>query len=269
MNDSAVMTRPENQSLTTLGEYSLSLESVKKQVNLIQEIMNSVMIEGEHYGKIPGCGDKNVLLKAGAEKIAMTFRFSPKFLTTITEMKDGHREYQIVTELYHIITGAFLGQGVGSCSTMETKYRYRKAEQICPECGQETIIKGKKEYGGGWLCYQKKGGCGAKFKDGDPAIENQNMGRIEYDNPVDYYNTVYKMAKKRSLIDAILTATAASDIFTQDIDDSPELYGGKAVNESKKEPDKKNADPIDNTRKASETKVPEPKQNKPDDGLPF
>jgi hypothetical protein len=111
------------------------------------------------------------------------------------------------------------GEGVGSCSTLETKFRYRKAEQTCPKCGKPTIIKGKKEYGGGWLCYQKKGGCGAKFVDGDKDIENQNMGRIEHDNPADYYNTVLKMAKKRAQVDAILTATAASDIFTQDVEE--------------------------------------------------
>jgi len=34
----------------------------------------------------------------------------------------------------------------------------------CPECGvTSAIIKGKEEYGGGWLCFAKKGGCGAKF----------------------------------------------------------------------------------------------------------
>lgn len=34
----------------------------------------------------------------------------------------------------------------------------------CPECGKAgTIIKGSAEYGGGWLCWKKKGGCGAKF----------------------------------------------------------------------------------------------------------
>ena len=33
------------------------------------------------------------------------------------------------------------------------------------------------------------------------------------------YNTVLKMAKKRALVDAVLTATAASDIFTQDLED--------------------------------------------------
>jgi hypothetical protein len=37
-------------------------------------------------------------------------------------------------------------------------------QPACPVCGVVgAIIKGKPEYGGGWLCFQKKGGCGAKF----------------------------------------------------------------------------------------------------------
>ena len=43
--------------------------------------------------------------------------------------------------------------------------------------------------------------------------------KVEHDNPADHYNTVLKMAKKRALVDAVLTATAASDIFTQDLED--------------------------------------------------
>ena len=27
------------------------------------------------------------------------------------------------------------------------------------------MIKGKPEYGGGWVCYKKKGGCGARWTD--------------------------------------------------------------------------------------------------------
>ena len=48
----------------------------------------------------------------------------------------------------------------------------------------------------------------------------QNDQRVEYDNPADYYNTALKMAKKRAHVDAILTATAASDCFTQDVEDT-------------------------------------------------
>ena len=34
--------------------------------------------------------------------------------------------------------------------------------------------------------------------------------KVETDNPADHYNTVLKMAKKRALVDAVLTTTAAA-----------------------------------------------------------
>jgi len=213
----------------------MSVGDIKSQINHIQRLMKSVMTEDVHYGKIPGCGVKPALLKAGAEKIAMAFQIAPKFIVTTTDMGNGHREYYTQTSLYS--GGNFIGEGVGSCSTMETKWRYRNQSQRCPECGQETIIKGKSEYGGGWLCFKKKGGCGAKFSDADPAIVDQPIGKIEHEDPADYWNTCRKISKKRSLNDGILTVTAASDIFTQDIDESPELYGGQPVT-PKAQPDR-------------------------------
>jgi predicted RNA-binding Zn-ribbon protein involved in translation (DUF1610 family) len=74
--------------------------------------------------------------------------------------------------------GQVIAEGDGSCNSRETKYRYRTSERVCPACGQATIIKGRDDYGGGWLCYAKKGGCGAKYKDGDKTIEEQKTGRI-------------------------------------------------------------------------------------------
>ena len=115
--------------------------------------------------------------------------------------------------------GTVAGQGEGSCNSWETKYRYRKAERTCPECGAEAIIKGKAEYGGGWICFNKKGGCGAKFKDGDPAIESQHTGRVANPDVADIVNTIQKMAQKRALVAAVLNATNASDWFTQDVED--------------------------------------------------
>lgn len=41
-----------------------------------------------------------------------------------------------------------------------------KPAQNCPQCGKSrAVIKGKPEYGGGWLCFKKKGGCGATWQD--------------------------------------------------------------------------------------------------------
>lgn len=222
----ALVTYDQAVQTPAVIENALTAETLKRQVAVVREAQRAVMKKGHHYDQIPGCGTKPVLLKPGAEVVALTFQFSTTYSVGQTDLGNGHREYAVTCTLVHRPTGGYVGQGVGSCSTMESKWRYRKAEQRCPHCGAEAIIKGKKEYGGGWVCFQRKGGCGAKFKDGDPEIENQNMGRVEHDNPADYYNTCLKMAKKRAFVDAILTSTAASDVFTQDVEDAPENFGG-------------------------------------------
>lgn len=222
----------EARAIMNIEDYAMTKENLLKQVRIVQDVMKSVMVEGEHYGKAFPGADKPSLLKPGAEKLNLTFRFAPKEKIERFDLPNGHREYEITCYIYSIVTGAYLGFGTGNCNTMETKYRFRDEERKCPQCGKETIIKGKEQYGGGWLCWAKKGGCGAKFKDDDPVIKDQTVGKVEYDNPADYYNTVKKIAKKRALVDGILTVTAASDIFTQDLEDLPNgIINGEVVEE--------------------------------------
>jgi len=197
----------------------MTVTDILNQVKLIQEVMRNVMKEGEHYGKIPGCGEKATLLQPGAQKLTMTFRLAPEYEIQETNFDKGHKEYRVVCTLKSIQSGSFVGQGVGCCSTLESKYRYRGGARKCPKCGKETIIKGKAEYGGGWLCWTKKNGCGATWPDGAQEIEGQSVEKVEHENPADFYNTVLKMSKKRAFVDATITATAASDIFTQDVFD--------------------------------------------------
>jgi hypothetical protein len=219
-----------NQEVQTVQSKSLALQDelsvtdVLNQIQKIQDIMSMAMHDNEHYGTIPGT-NKPTLYKAGAEKLGLLFRFAPEFeIERNDNYKNAHREFIIVCTLRHIPTQTIVGQGTGSCSTMEGKYRFRNSDRVCPECGLSgTIIKGKEEYGGGWLCFAKKGGCGAKWEDGSSVIESQQPGKEEHDNPADYYNTCLKMAKKRAHVDAMLTATAASDIFTQDLEDMKEV----------------------------------------------
>jgi hypothetical protein len=158
---------------------TLTVDDMRGQVQLIQRIMQGVMQEGEHYGVIPGTKGKPTLLKAGAEKLSMTFRLVPEYRIERTDYEGGHREYVVTCRLTHAPTGTFQGEGVGSCSTMEKKYRYRN-----------EWTNGKKTQ-----------------------IENPDIA--------DNYNTVLKMAKKRAHVDAILTSVAASDFFTQDLEDMP------------------------------------------------
>ena len=198
---------------------SMSLDGVRRQINLIQQVMRSEMKDGEHYGKIPGCGDKPALLKAGAEKLSLTFRLAPKFEITVDNLPNGHREYRIVTSIYHIDTGKFLGSGMGSASTMESKHRYRSGE------GEDTGRVVPKEYWDTRKIDPKKaqsliGGSDFTTRKIDGAWKICSKGeKAENPDIADTYNTVLKMGKKRSLVDAVLTVTAASDIFTQDIEE--------------------------------------------------
>ena len=208
----------------TITETELPVVAVREQVNKIQELMKSVMKEDVHYGVIPGT-PKPTLYKAGAEKLGFVFRMAPRFEITKTILENGHREYEIVGTLRHIETGAELAQGVGMCSTMESKYRWRESKKKCPRCGAEAIRRNKDQPG--WYCWAKKGGCGAQFPGDVPAIEKQKTGKVENPDIADVYNTVLKVAKKRCYVDMTITACAASDVLTQDIEDlSPENNGG-------------------------------------------
>lgn len=198
-------------------ETSLSCENVMAQVQQIQQILKSVMKKGEHYGTIPGCGDKPTLLKSGAEKLCLTFRMAPSYpVNERTDLPGGHREVNIVCELRHIASGNVLGQGVGCCSTMEGKYRYRT---------QATGYEVPKVY---WETRDPNALGGPQFSSKKVNGVWMIVEKIEHDNPADFFNTVLKMAKKRALVDAALTATAASDLFTQDIEDMPEVIDGEA-----------------------------------------
>jgi hypothetical protein len=71
------------------------------------------------------------------------------------------------------------------------------------------------------VCFKKKDGCGTKFRDGDPSIEGQAVGRTENPDPFDLDVVLAKMSEKRAYIDATLRATAASGLFTQDLEELP------------------------------------------------
>ncbi|MFQ6309879.1 hypothetical protein [Lysobacter capsici] len=177
------------------GSRSLTAADVRAQVNLMQDVMQEVMKSDVHYGKIPGTNGKS-LFKAGAEKLMATFRLAgdPEVETL---GRDGEIHYRVKVRL-STASGQFVGAGIGECSSQEDKYAWRAAVN-------------EKEFN----------------------ATPENRRRIKYTrnngdvkqvrtNPADVGNTILKMAKKRAQVDAVITCTAASDIFTQDIEDLPE-----------------------------------------------
>ena len=185
----------------------------------IREAQAEAMEQGVDYGVIPGT-DKPTLFKPGAEKLSVLFQLDVQIANEKQWGPDEHLTVISKATVFHAPTGARLGYGEGVCTTRERKYAYRQKSRVCPTCNAEAIIKGKEEYGGGWLCWSKKGGCGAKFADGDVAIEGQDAGEVENPDLPDLWNTVVKMAEKRARVDAVLAVTGASALFTQDMEDS-------------------------------------------------
>jgi hypothetical protein len=190
----------------------------------VKDFIGKVLNKGVDYGPIPG-SDKPTLLKPGAEKMCSFFGLTPKFpLEDREEDWTGERHggepffyYRYKCQLYR--GDQLIAEGEGSCNSWEKKYRYRQSERKCPKCGKTTIIKGKEEYGGGWICFSKKGGCGTKFANDAPEIINQDVGQVKNPDPADIVNTLQKMAQKRALVAPVLIATNTSDYFTQDIED--------------------------------------------------
>lgn len=185
------------------------------------QVMQKLMVLGVHYGTIPGT-QKPTLFKPGAELLCQLFGFVAEPDAVVTT-GDGESQpdisVQVVCRLRHVGSGGIAAAGVGSANTWEVRYRYRMGQKTCPNCQSSgTIVRLTKYDGQPWLCHPAKGGCGAKFAGNDRAITGQ-LGRAENSDPYDLHNTILKMAKKRALVDAIIAATAASDLWTQDHED--------------------------------------------------
>ena len=205
---------------------AMSIESAVERYNSVREFVSRVLRPEIDFGVIPGT-EKLTLLKPGAEKLTTFFGLSTRFqlLERIEDWSgDAHSGEPFFYYLYRCQLHRdelLVAEADGSCNSRETKYRWREAQRTCPACGQAAIIRGREEFGGGWLCFRKKGGCGAKYLIGDPQIESQQAGRVPNPDICDQVNTMQKMATKRALVAAVLIAVNASEFFTQDVEDFP------------------------------------------------
>jgi hypothetical protein len=179
---------------------TLSVETVKARIQLIQKVMRSVMKDGTHYGKIPGAGDKRTLFKPGAELLGATFCIAPSYRTE--DLSDGDSvRYRVTCVGTHQGTGTELGQGMGEASTNEEKYRWRNA--VCDEEFDDTPEDRRR----------------VKWQRGNGSVYQRKQVRT---TPADVANTVLKMACKRAQVAMAINVTGCSDMFTQDLEDLPD-----------------------------------------------
>jgi hypothetical protein len=224
--------KEESRALAPISKGDVRIERISdaiQDLKALRTFITAEMIPDIDYGVIPGTSGRKNLLLPGAQKVLMYFNSYPRYRIKRRELMKGHLEVAITCEIISRQTDEIVGTGVGSCTSMESKYRFRKGARACPKCHKEgTIIKGKPEYAkkdgpgyekGGWLCFQKKDGCGAKFKDDDPEISSQSVDKVEVEDAWDQRNTVLKIGKKRALVDAAIGLGCLSEFFTQDLEE--------------------------------------------------
>jgi hypothetical protein len=183
-----------------------TIEDLKYMQHQVHKLLDEVLQEGidNDYAVIPGTKKKS-LLKPGAEKICNLFRFVPTIRAE--EYRDGEDVTFRLTVSLSAASGNLLGEGIGQASTKETKFAWRKA--VCEE-EYEATDPWKRRFK--WYVDDRTGRA-------DTILQVR-------ENPADKENNMLKIAKKRALIDAVLTVTGCSNLFTQDREeDLPEGQG--------------------------------------------
>ncbi|MFM0503903.1 hypothetical protein [Paraburkholderia caffeinilytica] len=197
MNEVIEMPR-QNGALVNSGR--MSAMEVVAHAAAVQEVMRSVMKENVHYGKIPGT-DKPTLYKSGAEVLCMSFRIADEY--EVEDLSTGDMiRYRVTCIGRHQVSDVRLGSGMGEASTGEEKYKWRGA--VCDEEFEITPVTMRR------IKFGKKRGGG---------FYKANQVRTE---PSDLANTVLKMGCKRAKMAMVLNVTAASDIFSQDLEELDE-----------------------------------------------
>lgn len=209
----------------------LTADDIVSRVRLVQSILEKVMIEGTHYGfvgrkpidKLPKNHPKQPkpsLMKPGAELIGMTFQLGRKIEKEIIHLPNNHREVIMKCTLFRMSDGAPVAEAYGSCSTMESKYRYRS---------ENMNVAPPEEW---WKTREHNLLTEALGREGQFSVDkkwNEQTNKtdwvicekVEVKDPADVWNTVLKMSEKRAYVGAILAATACSDMFSQEED--PEM----------------------------------------------
>ena len=190
----AVQDAPHSLSLPD-GE---TMQAEFAAIARFQALVRETMIEGHDFGVIPGTGNKPTLLKPGAEKLTklLGLRESYEFLDRIDDYDRPLFRYLIKCTLIHIASGAAVTEGLGECNSMESKYRYR---WVFPN----DVPAG----------FDKAHAVTRRARNGG------TMYRIDSDDVHSQVNTILKMAMKRALVSAALSAGRLSDLFTQDVED--------------------------------------------------
>jgi hypothetical protein len=181
----------------TVQDMALKLNEMKAKIALVNQFFRDIMEKDTDYGIIPGT-PKPSLYQPGADKLCSLYNLA-KMIVCKDENKNfenGHYDVTVRVQLVHRGSNIVVGELEGSCSTMESKYRYRWVYENKIPRGLDKDSLHFEEFSG------KNGSTYIKYR-----IENEDL--------FSQWNTVLKMAIKRAYVGCTLSSTGLSGLFTQ------------------------------------------------------
>ncbi|MCE5270797.1 hypothetical protein LLH00_05885 [bacterium] len=206
----AVMKQPEATELQAQPVFACSVEQIETQIAEMNKFVERCLVaskEGEadgDFGVIPGCGDKPTLLQPGADKLCRLFGIYPDFEILSETTTDGFIRYVVKCALQNR-NGEFMGSGIGSCNSAESKYR-KTLNKV------DTVVD--------WEATEEQKRTGQRVE----KTSKKGKTYIAWEVPItlpawELDNTILKMARKRAYVAAVISATRLHHRFTQDIED--------------------------------------------------
>ena len=177
----------------------------EERLKQLQDFVRKTMVPDVDFGVIPGT-DKPTLYQPGAQKLAEIYGFAIAYEDARPPIERWDAEPPFFAYFKKaIITsrrdGRFLGSGIGSCNSRESRYGGRWVfERDVPRHLDLRSLRSK-EFNG-------KRGPFRKF-----LVPNEEICSL--------VNTIEKMACKRALVHAVIAVTRSSGMFTQDVEDLP------------------------------------------------
>lgn len=189
---------PTGRALALSGSQAMAvrLAEMNARTDLMRTFISDAMVQGTDYGEAPGQRPKPgerpkmMLFKPGAEKLCELYGFAIRLGHIEREREGDHLRATVTVSLVRKDDGEVVAEGIGEANTYESRYRWRwvYANQVPPGLNKDALM-------------QRSFESGAK------------QFRVENDDLAALHNTVLKMAKKRALVDAVLSATRSSGMF--------------------------------------------------------
>lgn len=208
------------KNVEIVGKDSLTL--VAEHFNRLQEFYGQMLKPGSDFGIIPGVA-KPSLWKPGAEKLILLLNLTVKIERTGEILDLDKQFYSCSYKATAVKPNGISFDCEGSCNVFEDKYRYIYETVEGEKPTAEVIAE---------MTRNKMG----RMK----AINGINYWQIKIENMsrIGLMNTVQKIAQKRAFVGAVLVASGASTIFTQDLSeddgDISEDLVNKAMEDLKK-----------------------------------